>query len=253
MIRVVILGSGNVATHLTKAFLNTQTIEVVQVYGRSKNSLKHIVDLVATTTNLTELTPADVYIIAIADDAIALFSSQLPNKDALVVHTSGSVAMNAIDNRFRQGVFYPLQTFTKNSTVDFSVIPICLEAQHNKDLVLLEKLGSAISNAVYFIDSKQRESLHVAAVFANNFTNHLYYIAKTICAENKVPFAVLRPLIQETANKIKTIDPIKAQTGPAKRNDQKTIAKHLNQLPEAYQNIYKTLTTAITKTYEQEL
>lgn len=250
MIRVVLLGAGNVATHLIKAFSTAKKVELVQVYARTKKSLQRFQNLVDTTTNLSDLKDADVYIIAIADDAIGEFSSQLPNNNALVVHTSGSVTMNAIDNRFRKGVFYPLQTFTKGTKVDFSTIPICLEAQHDEDLQLLEKIGAAISNSVYFIDSKQRESLHLAAVFVNNFTNHMYHIGQTICDEHKVSFEVLQPLIQETATKIKTIAPLKAQTGPAKRNDQKTIEKHLKQLPKGYQNIYKVITTAITKTYE---
>jgi len=157
MITAVILGTGNVATHLINAFSKSQNIVLAQVYGRKQESLDALSKDIVSTTELDQLKKADVYIIAIADDAIAKFSSQLAIKnDALVVHTSGSVAMECIDARFRRGVFYPLQTFTKNKSVDFSTIPICLEAQHNKDLLLLENLASTISNDVYFIDSKQR-------------------------------------------------------------------------------------------------
>jgi predicted short-subunit dehydrogenase-like oxidoreductase (DUF2520 family) len=255
MIRVVLLGTGNVATHLVNAFLNAKYIDLVQVFARKKSNLKYIQkNKINTTSNLSELKDADIYIIAIADDAIAAFSEQLNiKKNALVVHTSGSVAMNAINNNFRKGVFYPLQTFSKEKSINFKTVPLCLEAEHNEDLVILEKLASAISNAVYFIDSKQRESLHIAAVFVNNFTNHLYHIGKTICYEHEVPFAILQPLIQETAKKILDLSPYDAQTGPARRNDSNTITRHLEQLPNNYKEIYSLLTKSIRDTYEQEL
>jgi len=130
---------------------------------------------------------------------------------------------------------------------------LCIEAEHNDDLILLEKLASSISDAVYFIDSKQRESLHVAAVFVNNFTNHLYYLGQQICDDHKVPFEVLKPLILETAKKINVTSPFDAQTGPAKRKDTVTIDKHLRQLPEQYKHIYTILTNSISDTYEQKL
>jgi predicted short-subunit dehydrogenase-like oxidoreductase (DUF2520 family) len=255
MIRVVLLGTGNVATHLVNAFLNAKNIDLVQIFARKKSNLKYIQkNKINTTSNLSELKDADIYIIAIADDAIATFSEQLNiKKNALVVHTSGSVAMNAINNNFRKGVFYPLQTFSKEKSINFKTVPLCLEAEHNEDLVILEKLASAISNAVYFIDSKQRESLHIAAVFVNNFTNHLYHIGKTICYEHEVPFAILQPLIQETAKKILDLSPYDAQTGPARRNDSNTITRHLEQLPNNYKEIYSLLTKSIRDTYEQEL
>lgn len=255
MIRVVLLGAGNVATHLVNAFSNAKNIDLVQVYARKKSSIEHIQkNNLITTTNLDKLKDADVYIIAIADDAISTFSRQLEiKKNALVVHTSGSVAMNDIANNFRRGVFYPLQTFSKEKSVNFKTVPLCLEAEHNEDLVLLEQLASAISDAVYFIDSKQRETLHVAAVFVNNFTNHLYHVGKTICNEHEVPFVILQPLIQETAKKILDLSPYDAQTGPAKRNDNNTITRHLEQLPNNYKEIYSLLTKSISNTYEQEL
>jgi len=227
---------------------------VVQLYARSKKSLSPFKNMVDTTSTITDLVKADVYIIAVTDDAIAKVSASLSLKNVLVVHTSGSVEMNAMEKNLRRGVFYPLQTFTKGTIVDFCTIPICIEAEHNDDLLILEKLASSISKAVYFIDSKQRESLHLAAVFVNNFTNHLYHIGQEICNQNTVPFEVLKPLIQETANKIKTIAPIDAQTGPAKRKDINTITKHLHQLPAASRKeLYSLLTKSISDTYEQKL
>ena len=251
MIRVVILGTGNVATHLINAFSNAQNVNVEQVYARRQKNLNKYTNKLATTTNLDDLKTADIYIIAIADDAIATFSSLLPKKDnVLVVHTSGSVNMNAIDGRFRGGVFYPLQTFTKDQLVDFDHIPICLEAQHKEDLVILENLASSISGDTYFIDSEQRKNLHIAAVFVNNFTNHMYYIGHQICSENMLPFQILNPLIEETAKKVSNTFPLQTQTGPAKRKDKNTLAKQLKQVPNDYQKIYKTITESIIKTYE---
>ena len=253
MIRVSILGAGNVAAHLFHAFLKAPTVKLVQVYGRNSNNLIPFESKVDTTTNLNTLKKADVYIIAISDDAIAKFSSQLKSIDSLVVHTSGGVDMDVLSDTVRKGVFYPLQTFTKNKAVDFKGIPICIEAQHNTDLVLLEKLATAISNDVYIINSKQRASLHIAAVFVNNFTNHMYHIGHTICVKNTVPFEILAPLIQETAKKILDLSPYNAQTGPAKRNDTQTIAKHIAQLSGTNKKLYELITKSITSTYEQKL
>ena len=253
MIQVVLLGSGNVATHLTTAFLQAENVELIQIYSRTKSSLKPFEGQIDTTTSLTKLKKADVYIIAISDDAIAEFSLQLRLKDQLVVHTSGSVTMDALNAKNRKGVFYPLQTFTKDNPVDFSGIPICIEAEFNEDLVLLDSLANSISNNIYFVDSAQRKSLHVAAVFVNNFVNHLYHIGHELCEANKVPFEILKPLIQETAQKITELTPYKAQTGPAKRNDQKTIQEHLQMLNEKQQEIYSILTRSIQETYGEEL
>ncbi len=250
MIRVVLLGAGNVASHLLRAFKQGTNIEVVQLYARSEKSLIPFKKSVSTTNNLDHLKPADVYIIAVADDAIASVSKKLSLKNNLVVHTSGSVDMSALVGDFRKGVFYPLQTFTKGAIVDFSTIPICLESESNEDLLVLEKLASSISNEVYFINSEQRENLHVAAVFVNNFTNHLYHIGQQICDQNNVPFEILKPLIQETASKIEKVTPLEAQTGPAKRKDAQTITRHMHQLPKKYKEIYDLITKSISTTYE---
>jgi len=189
---------------------------------------------------------ADLYVIAVFDDAIAKVSAQLPFENRLVVHTSGSVSLDALDKKNRKGSFYPLQTFSKKAEVDFSQIPIFLESENETDFELLEKVAEVISNKVYKINSEQRKALHVSAVFVNNFVNHLYQIGNEICVENKVPFEVLKPLILETANKVMRLSPKEAQTGPAIRNDKQTIASHLDfLLDENQKNIYKTLTQSI--------
>lgn len=245
MISVVLLGFGNVGQHLYKTMQASDTIEVVQVYNR------RLVPNIETaqSQNVSALKDADVYIIAIPDDAIGPFSELLPFKDRLVVHTSGGAQMHVLSKNNRRGVFYPLQTFSKNTIVDFSNIPICVEAEKETDLKLLKTLGSYISEKVVTITSAEREHLHVAAVFVNNFTNHLYHIAETITAKNELDFNLLKPLISETAKKIETLSPAKAQTGPAKRNDIKTIEKHLKLLEgSTYKSMYEVLTHSIENT-----
>ncbi|MBF4516016.1 DUF2520 domain-containing protein [Flavobacterium sp. ANB] len=246
MIRITLIGSGNVAQHLIKAFTKSELIEIVQVFSRKKETLAHLLDSDKITNDFSALKESDLYIIAVSDNAIAHVSKQLLFQNKLVVHTSGTASIDTLDAKNKRGVFYPLQTFSKDKAVDFSIIPICLEAENQADYAILETVAKSISNAVYSISSEQRKALHVAAVFVNNFTNHLYQIGHEICEEHQVPFDVLKPLIQETAEKINTLNPIDAQTGPAKRGDSTTIEAHLEYLSKENQkNIYKLLTQSI--------
>jgi predicted short-subunit dehydrogenase-like oxidoreductase (DUF2520 family) len=246
MISISIIGSGNVAQHLISVIQKAENLLLVQAYSRNPNSLSHVLDDSKIISDYSQLREVDLYIIAVTDDVIGKVSSQIPFSEKLVVHTSGSVALDDLSSNNRKGVFYPLQTFTKNKEVDFKEIPICLEAEKIADLQLLKEVASAISDKVFEIDSEQRKSLHTAAVFVNNFVNHLYLIGNDICEEHNVPFEILKPLIKETANKIITLSPEQAQTGPAKRKDTTTINKHLAILTDANQKeIYKTLTKSI--------
>ena len=246
MIKVVLIGSGNVAQHLVKAFVKSKEIEVMQVFSRREETSIPLLDSNKITTDFNDLVKADIYIIAVSDDAISKVSSQLPFTNRLVVHTSGSVTIDSLDNKNRKGIFYPLQTFTKGKEIDFSQIPICLESENKTDFDVLEKVAQSISNTVFKSNEKQRKALHISAVFVNNFVNEMYRIGNEICEENKVPFEILKPLILETANKVMTLSPKEAQTGPAKRNDTKTIEAHLDFLSNENQaTIYKTLTQSI--------
>jgi predicted short-subunit dehydrogenase-like oxidoreductase (DUF2520 family) len=250
MIKVSIIGSGNLAQHLIAAFQNSKNlgdaIELVQVFSRKKKTLINVVDPKLITTDLSKLRDADLYIIAISDDAIGAVAAHLPFKNRLVAHTSGSVGLAVLTNNNRRGVFYPLQTFTKSKAIDFETVPICLESENATDFLLLDKVAKSISNNVFAINSEQRKALHVAAVFVNNFSNHLYTIGNEICQNNQVPFAILKPLILETAQKIMTIAPKDAQTGPAKRNDRSTIEAHQLFLSDKNQStIYKIITQSI--------
>jgi predicted short-subunit dehydrogenase-like oxidoreductase (DUF2520 family) len=246
MIRVSIIGSGNVAQHLALAFQQVTNVVLVQVLARNQNDFTNILDPSLVTTRYIELKESDVYIIAVSDNAIAEVSELLPFQNRLVVHTSGSISMDNLNNRNRKGVFYPLQTFSKTKSIDFKTIPICIEATNEEDFKTLDKLAQLISNIVRQVNSEQRRALHVSAVFVSNFVNHLYQIGSEICQVNHIDFALLQPLILETAQKILTLAPKEAQTGPAVRQDTETINAHLNFLSEDYQKeIYTILTKSI--------
>lgn len=245
MIKVTIIGNGNVASHLTDAFLKASEVSLIQIYARKLSSISQLKSVTTITNSFDDILAADVYIIAVSDDAIGEVSSRIPKNNGLVVHTSGSFDMHTLQCNHRKGVFYPLQSFSKDKKVNFNTIPLCLEAEYEKDMKLLEQLAFAIGEKIYHINSKQRQQLHVSAVFVNNFVNHMYKIGYDICKAYNVPFEVLHPLIAETTAKINTMAPIDAQTGPAKRNDLKTIANHLTLLNTAQQEIYNTITKSI--------
>ena len=246
MIQVTIIGSGNVARHLIKAFSEKAEIELVQVFSRKPEAVIDIVTSNKIISDYNHLQTVDVMIIAVTDDAIAEVSGQIPFKNQLVVHTSGSVAMINLDDKNRKGVFYPLQTFSKSKEVDFKIIPICLEAENDADYQTLQTAAKLISNVIYKVNSEQRKALHVAAVFVSKFVNHLYEMGSDICTENNLSFDILKPLIQETADKILTLSPKEAQTGPAKRKDTQTINTQLSFLTDENQKeIYKLLTKSI--------
>ena len=246
MIKVTIIGSGNVANHLISAFATTENIKILQVFARNPINISVGIPNDKIVSDYSDLKKADLFIIAVSDVAIAEISAKITCENQLVAHTSGSFSINGLDDKNRKAVFYPLQTFSKSKKVDFKEVPICLEAQNNADYEILEKVANSISDKIYKIDSQQRKSLHLAAVFVCNFTNHLYKIGNDICNENKVDFDILKPLIQETANKIISLTPEKAQTGPAIREDISTINDHLKLLTnENQKDIYKLLTKSI--------
>ena len=250
MISVVIIGGGNVATHLFKALVKADNIVVKQWYNRHLKSIDIYKNLVETTDNLLALKEADVFIIAVSDDAIKELAEKLPFENKLVVHTSGAVSLYDIDKKHHRGVFYPLQTFTKDAELDFSNVPICIEAINKSDFKTLQQLANAIGSHSYKVNNDQRNALHLAAIFVNNFTNQLYRIAHEITESHGAEFDVLKPLILETANKVQTLSPYLAQTGPAKRNDKKTIKKHLKKLEnQHHKEIYELLTTSIQRTH----
>ena len=245
MIKVTLIGSGNVAQHLTSALSASEDVQLFEIYSRNQPDF-YLPSTVRLVRKIDDLTDSDLYIISVSDVAISEVSASLDFTGKLVVHTSGSLPLTALDPKNRRGVFYPLQTFSKQKEVDLKSVPLCLESEVESDYAILETIANSLSDLVYKIDSEQRKALHVAAVFANNFTNHLYQQASIICESSNVPFDILRPLIAETAAKIQTLSPAQAQTGPAKRNDQITIDAHLKFLTDQTQkDIYNLLTNSI--------
>jgi len=232
-LNIILIGSGNVATQLGIAFKNAQC-NIIQVYSKQKSTSSKLAKLLKckSTNNIKSINlSADIYIIAINDDAIKDVAKQLKLKDKIIAHTSGSIDMIALKSTSSNiGIFYPLQTISKSKTIDFSKTPVCIEANNNTTLAILNSLAKKISNNIYVLSSNQRKQIHLAAVFACNFTNHLYIIAEKILQKNKLPLSILYPLIEETAIQIQKQSPTLLQTGPAKRGDKKVMQQHLQQL-----------------------
>jgi len=247
---IVIIGAGNVATHLGKA-LQKAGRTVQQVYSRTPKAAS----LLATqlncehTSHLSGIYPnADLYLFAVSDYALPDLLRYFPHKGVFAAHTSGSHSMQLLTEAgFRSGVFYPLQTFSKSIAPNFSNIPLCIEASGQKDLELLNELALAISPDVRHINSSQREIIHIAAVFACNFTNHMYAVADDLLEKSNIRFDILFPLLEETLRKAKEKRPALVQTGPAARNDQNIIEKHVNKLSSLpdYQKLYNFISESI--------
>ena len=255
--KIVLIGTGNVAFHLGPV-LKINGHKIIQLYGRSeKNCLALAKKLKCpyTTNHLNILTDADLYIIALRDEAIAPFVKNLTFIPTLLVHTSGSVGLDVFPVKMKNtGVIYPLQTFSRSSKNNPETIPFCIEGSNQKSLKILKKLSSTLSKMVFNVNSKKRAQIHLAAVFANNFSNYLFVIAEKILNKNKIPFNIIRPLILETAQKVQTNTPGKMQTGPAVRGDVAIIIKHLKLLKDFPQmmEIYKLLNKSIDKEYRQK-
>lgn len=252
---IVILGSGNVATVLGKA-LKEAGLNISCIYSRNINHAKLLGGVLqAAYTSQANDVPSDanLYILAVKDEAIETISQQL-NVKGLVIHVSGNTSMAVLKKHKRSGVLYALQTFNKNTDPDFSKIPFLVEALSAEDEGLLSELAHKLSSNVVPATSEQRQALHVAAVFANNFTNHLFVIARQIMDNNGLPFGLLQPLIQQTVKNALTNNSAAMQTGPAIRFDHQTIQSHLMLLkenPDA-EKIYRLITESIQKFHPEK-
>lgn len=230
---IVILGSGNIATHLGRAFkMAGQTIS--QVWSRDITKASVLADTLAAEAidSMIDLDrTADLFIIAVNDEAIRKIALELKLSDQLLLHTSGSTGLSALEGASTKiGVFYPLQTFSKIKSIDFRNIPIIIEANVPEVLAIIRAIADRLSEKVIELNSDQRKTLHIGAVFACNFTNHLFGLAQELLEEKGLDYELLKPLIEETLNKIEINSPVSVQTGPAIREDQTTIQAHLELL-----------------------
>lgn len=255
-LRVAVIGSGNVATHLALALKNK--CDIVQIYSRNVANASALADRVSESCTATgspcELAKADVYIVSIKDDAIKPFLDSMPDskKDALWLHTSGSVPRSVFDSSFKNsGVLYPLQTFSKDVELRIDEVSFFIEGSDEPSTQKIRSFAHLLSDSVYEADSGLRKKLHIAAVFACNFTNYMYSIADSLLEKNDIPFSVLIPLIKETTRKITVAPPDKSQTGPAYRGDTGIIASHLSMLSGTDKEIYELLSNAILKRYSK--
>lgn len=245
---IVFIGSGKVAYALAQRL--KKNYNIAQVYSHTLSHAKQLSEVLncSYTDDLKKIIlSADIYIIAVKDDALNEIASTLRLKDKLVVHTSGSVNIDVLKKASRNyGVLYPLQTFAAKSTLKAGT-PFCLEGSSEDVLSKLAGMVKKIHGKAYRLNSEQREKLHLAAVFANNFVNYMFTVAYNITREYKVPFEVLIPLIEETVQNLKVSPPAANQTGPAARGDKGTIKRHealLKNRPE-YLKLYKALTQSI--------
>ncbi len=251
--KITIIGTGNLAWHLAPALESAGHV-INEIYGRSEDKALQITEnlynpAVAESLDFSS-SASSLFIIAVSDNAIESVASEivLPDK-ALIVHTSGTVPMSileltALDNT---GVFYPLQTFSKDRKVKFSEAPMLIEANNEYAHEILEKIASSISPNVKTVNSEDRLSIHLAAVFANNYTNHMMAIASQVMDNNELDFELLEPLIRETIEKALDQRPSDAQTGPAIREDNETMERHLENLSfnSDFQELYRLISKSI--------
>lgn len=251
--KIVLIGSGNVASHLGKAFA-AYGYQIIQVYSFTKanaDALAFGFTAALATDSLAQIrTDADLYILAVSDTAIPTIVEALPADLAgLVAHCSGATDIAILNKFANSGVIYPPQSISKNITLQISEIPFCLEGNSPKNLALLQEIMSPIAPHCIPCDSKQRLILHIGAVFVNNFSNLLFQCAYELLEQYNLPFELLKPIIIETANKVQQEAPRDVQTGPARRNDEITINKHLDFLSQDKEKaeIYQLLTAQIIK------
>lgn len=251
--KVVIVGSGNVATHLSLAMASLEGIEICQVYSFTEAHAEILAERLNCdfVTNPTQIRKdADVYLFALKDQALETVIRAVPANNGLWLHTSGSMPMQVFAGYTeRYGVLYPLQTFSKSREISFQGIPLFIECHREEDKNCLEDLARRLSGKVCELSSEKRRSLHLAAVFACNFTNHIYALAEEILAKEGLSRDYLFPLIDETAAKVHELPAQEAQTGPAIRYDENIINKHLGMLADDpdVQTLYRLLSQSIHK------
>ncbi len=248
VLKIVFIGAGNIASNLSEVFKKKLSAEI-HIFSRTENSAKQLAEkLNVSFSNDFNKIPdeADIYFLSVSDNALnEIVNNQLLKKkinNQLVVHSAGAIDIEILKPlSANYGVFYPLQTFSKFKSLDFKFIPICIEANSGFNYNTLSKYAFQLSDDVRKISSEQRKYIHLAAVFANNFVNHMFTISENILKEKEIDFKILFPLIQETIENLKNSSPKLLQTGPAVRNDMNVISEHLKMLG-ANENLIKIYT-----------
>lgn len=252
---VSIVGAGNVAWHLAKAFEKAD-VAISEVYARDIRQSLALTETLYSTVAVNSLdfskSPATVFFVCVSDDAISSVLAQLiVPSGSVIVHTSGAKPLLVLEEKenVNFGVFYPMQTFTKGIELDFDTIPILIEADKDKTYSILASLAKSLSRKVVRVSSQQRLVYHVSAVFSCNFVNHMWALSKEILESEALDFELLKPLIVETAQKmLEANHPAEVQTGPAVRNDRQTLARHLDFLKddEDLASVYSILSESIS-------
>ena len=244
--KVSIIGAGNVAWHLSHA-LTEEGIQIDYIYNRT---IDKAAELAAhcnaqAAHEIKQIVKSDLIVITVSDDAILEVVRSIPKTRGIIVHTSGNVSLEALFPHENSGVLYPLQSFRREVMLEIDQVPLLIEGNSMEVTQTLLSLARKLSKTIYEISSMQRRRLHIAAVFANNFVNHMYKQAEDICNEHDIPFEVLYPLIKETAMKVTETSPVNLQTGPAIRRDERTMGIHLDLLTPDQQELYRLISKSI--------
>ncbi len=247
--KIVLIGAGNLATQLSQE-MRRVGMTITQVYSRTAEHARLLAKSLRTewTDSLADVrTDAELYVFAVRDSVLVEVIASLPVNKGLWIHTAGSMPMSVFAGyTTRYGVLYPLQTFSRERNIRLNEVPFFLETATDEDAKILLRTASAISSRVIFLPSDKRKYLHLAAVFACNFTNHMYAQAEQLLEAQGIPSDVLLPLIDETAAKIHSLPPAQAQTGPAVRNDRSVIDAHLAMLDDpALRALYEQISNSI--------
>lgn len=260
--KIVLIGSGNVATHIGKAIATHRDFPISQVISKTKVNAKSLADKLkaAYSDRLEDIIPnADLYILAIHDDSIQETGQKIKKfiaPSSCIIHTSGSISASVFADLYQNyGVLYPLQSFTKTKKMVYTDIPFFIIGSTKNVTRTLQSLASSISKKVMVIKDKDKALLHIAAVFANNFSNAMLDISYQLLEKHQIPFEYLMPLMEETIAKLKVLSPLEAQTGPAKRNDQNVLSSHqtiLKSENKDWLTIYEVITAFIIKRHKSK-
>lgn len=254
MIRICLIGAGNVAIALAREILENNALSLEQLICRNQNRIPNDLSHLPISNHFNTLPDCDFVLIAVSDNAIHEVSQKIPLSDAIVVHTSGASSIDLLNKHSKRGVMYPLQTFSQDRRLYWQEIPLLLEGNNTDVKDKLEKLSKTLSSVVTHAKEEERLHMHLAAVVVNNFTNHLYVEAEKFCKSKNLGFDMLIPLIEETTRKLSSLDPRNSQTGPASRGDLQTIERHKSiAMTNELADIYLFFTSQLLKQYNENI